>query len=169
MVASITRIQIQICEPIVYTKCGSLDLSQPYTHTPGVSQTTPLFAFLKLLRPQGGKSRLEAAEIRLLRVVSEHRLIDHRHNEGITEELQTVDVNLRVKGYQTQGLQQPRCVGRNRFPKLLSAHNPRDPCRPKDANIKHGENSFALNKYNLKTRTSNRPVEEPKPCSCCCC
>jgi hypothetical protein len=42
--------------------------------------------------------------------VSGQRLIVYRHNEDTTEELQIVDADLRVKGYQTKGLQQPESM-----------------------------------------------------------
>jgi hypothetical protein len=49
---------------------------------------------------QKTKSRLEAAEMRFLRSVAGYRLIDHRRNEDIREELQIKDINPRIKDYQ---------------------------------------------------------------------
>jgi hypothetical protein len=39
------------------------------------------------------KRRMEAAEMRFLRSVAGYRLIDHRRNEDIREELQLIDIN----------------------------------------------------------------------------
>jgi hypothetical protein len=43
------------------------------------------------------KSRLEAEEMRFLRSVAGYRLIDHRRNEDIREEIQIIDINSRIK------------------------------------------------------------------------
>jgi hypothetical protein len=43
--------------------------------------------------PKDKKSRLEAAEMRFLRSVAGSRLIDHRRNEDVREELQIIDIN----------------------------------------------------------------------------
>jgi hypothetical protein len=46
------------------------------------------------------KSRLEAAEMRFLRLLGGYRLIDQRRNEDVREELQIIDINSRIKDYQ---------------------------------------------------------------------
>jgi hypothetical protein len=50
-------------------------------------------------------SRLEAAEMRSLRSVAGYRLIDHRRNEDIREELKIIDTNSSNKGCQIKWLQ----------------------------------------------------------------
>jgi hypothetical protein len=65
------------------------------------------------------KSRLEAAEMRFLRSVAGYRLIDHRRNEDIREELQIIDINSRIKDYQIKWLQHVERMEQNRIPKLL--------------------------------------------------
>jgi hypothetical protein len=39
------------------------------------------------------RHKFEALEMHFLRAMSLYRLIEHRHNEDIWEELQTVDIN----------------------------------------------------------------------------
>jgi hypothetical protein len=51
------------------------------------------------------RSTLEAAEIRFLRSVAGYRLIDHRRNEDIREEIQIININSRIKDYQIKWLQ----------------------------------------------------------------
>jgi hypothetical protein len=79
------------------------------------------------------KSRLEAAEMRFLRSVAGYRLIDHRRNEDIREELQIIDINSRIKDYQIKWLQHLERMEQNRIPKLLLYYKPkgiRDQGRP---------------------------------------
>jgi hypothetical protein len=81
------------------------------------------------------KSRLEAAEMRFLRSVAGYRLIDHKRNEVIREELQIIDINSRIKDYQIKWLQHLERMEQNRIPKLLLNYKPRGrrdqgrPCR----------------------------------------
>jgi hypothetical protein len=49
------------------------------------------------------KRRLEAAEFRFLRSVAGYRLIDHRRNEDIREELQIIDIKSRISDFQING------------------------------------------------------------------
>jgi hypothetical protein len=85
--------------------------------------------------PKDKKSRLEAAEIRFLRSVAGYRLIDHRRNEGIREELQIIDINSRISDCQIKWLQHLERMEQNRIPKLLLNYKPRGrrdqrrPCR----------------------------------------
>jgi hypothetical protein len=78
---------------------------------------------------------LEVAEMRFLRSVAGYRLIDHRRNEDIREELQIIDINSRIKDYQIKWLQHLKRMEQNRFPKLLLNYKPRGrsdqgrPCR----------------------------------------
>jgi hypothetical protein len=60
-------------------------------------------------------SRLEAAEMRFLRSVAGNRLIDHRRNEGIREEIQIIDINSRIKDYQIKWLQHLERMEQNRI------------------------------------------------------
>jgi hypothetical protein len=71
------------------------------------------------------KSRLEAAEMRFLRSVAGYRLIDHRRNEDVREELQIVDINSRIKDYEIKWLQHLERMEQNRIPKLLLNYKPR--------------------------------------------
>jgi hypothetical protein len=81
------------------------------------------------------KSRLEAAEMRFLRSVAGYRLIYHRRNEDIREELQIIDTNSRTKDYQIKWLQHLERMEQNRISKLLLNYKPRGrrdqerPCR----------------------------------------
>jgi hypothetical protein len=54
--------------------------------------------------------------MRLLRSVAGYRLIDHRRNEDIREEIQIIDVNSRIKDYQTKWLQHLERMEQNRIP-----------------------------------------------------
>jgi hypothetical protein len=71
------------------------------------------------------KSRLEVSEMRFLRSVAGYRLIGHRRNEGIREELQIIDINLRIENYQIKWLQHLERMEQNRIPKLLLNYKPR--------------------------------------------
>jgi hypothetical protein len=62
-----------------------------------------MLSILTLTKRQ--KSRLEAAEMFFLRSVAGYRLIDHRRNEDIREEIQIIDINSRIKDYQIKWLQ----------------------------------------------------------------
>jgi hypothetical protein len=70
-------------------------------------------------------SRLEAAEMCFLRSVACYRLIVHRRDEDIREELQIIDINSRIKGYQITWLQHLERMDQNRIPKLLLNYKPR--------------------------------------------
>jgi hypothetical protein len=63
------------------------------------------------------KSRLEAAEMRFLRSAAGYRLIDHRRNEDLREEIQIVDINSRINDYQIKWLQHLERMEQNRIPK----------------------------------------------------
>jgi hypothetical protein len=84
---------------------------------------------------QKTKSRLEASEMRFLRSVAGYRLIDHRRNEDIREEIQIIDINSRIKDYQIKWLQHLERMEQNIIPKLLQNYKPRGrrdqgrPCR----------------------------------------
>jgi hypothetical protein len=73
--------------------------------------------------------------MRFIRSVAGYRLIDHKRNEDIREELQIIDVNSRIKDYQIKWLQHLERMEQNRIPKLLLNYNPRGrrdqgrPCR----------------------------------------
>jgi hypothetical protein len=71
------------------------------------------------------KSRLEAEEMRFLISVIGYRLIDHRRNEDISEELQIIDINSRIKDYQIKWLQHLERMEQNRIPELLFNYKPR--------------------------------------------
>jgi hypothetical protein len=79
--------------------------------------------------------RLEAAEMRFLRSMAGYRLIDHRRNEDIREELQIIDKNSRIEDYQIKWLQHLERMEQNRSPKSLLNYKPRGrrdqgrPCR----------------------------------------
>jgi hypothetical protein len=81
------------------------------------------------------KRKLEAAEIRFLRSVAGYRLIDHRRNEDIREELQIIDINSGIKDYQIKWFQHFERMEQNRITKLLLNYKPRGrrdqgrPCR----------------------------------------
>jgi hypothetical protein len=81
------------------------------------------------------KRTLEAAEICFVRSVAGYRLIDHRRNEDIREELQIIDINSRIKDCQIKWLQHLERMEQNRIPKLLLNYKPRGrrdqrrPCR----------------------------------------
>jgi hypothetical protein len=67
--------------------------------------------------------------------VAGYRLIDHRPNEAIREELQIIDTNSRIKDYQIKWLQHLERMKQNRIRKLLLNYKPRGrrdrgrPCR----------------------------------------
>jgi hypothetical protein len=67
--------------------------------------------------------------------VSGYRLIAHRRNEDITEALQIIYINSRIKDYQIKWRQHLERMGQNRIPKLLLNYKPRGrrnqgrPCR----------------------------------------
>jgi hypothetical protein len=46
------------------------------------------------------KGRLEAADMHFLRSVAGYRLIYHRGNEDIREDLHIIEINTRIKDYQ---------------------------------------------------------------------
>jgi hypothetical protein len=81
------------------------------------------------------KSRPEAAEMHFLRSVAGYRLIDHRRNKDIREELQIMDINSRIKDYQIKWLQHLERMEQNRISILLLNYKPRGrrderrPCR----------------------------------------
>jgi hypothetical protein len=62
------------------------------------------------------KSRLEEAEIRFLRSVAGYRLIDHRRNEDIREELQIIDINSRISDCQIKWFQHLERMEQTEFP-----------------------------------------------------
>jgi hypothetical protein len=62
---------------------------------------------------------VEAAEMRFLRSVAGNRLIDHRRNVDIKEEIQIIDTNSRIKNYQIKWLQQLERMEQNRISRLL--------------------------------------------------
>jgi hypothetical protein len=70
------------------------------------------------------KSRLEAAEMRFLRSAAGYRLIDHRRNEELREEIQIIDINSRIKDYQIKWLQHLERMEQNRISKLLLNYKP---------------------------------------------
>jgi hypothetical protein len=76
---------------------------------------------------QKTKSRLEVAATRFLRSVEGYRLIGHRHNEDIREELQIIHINSIIEGFQIKWLQHLERMEQNRIPKLLVNYKPR--CR----------------------------------------
>jgi hypothetical protein len=57
--------------------------------------------------------------------VAGYRLIDHRRNKDIREELQIIDINSRIKDYQIQWLKHLERMEQNRIPKLLLNYKPR--------------------------------------------
>jgi hypothetical protein len=57
--------------------------------------------------------------------VAGYRLIDHRRNEDVKEELQITDINSRIKDYQIKWLQHSERMEQNRIPKLLLNYKPR--------------------------------------------
>jgi hypothetical protein len=67
--------------------------------------------------------------------VAGYRLIGHRRNEDIREELQIIDINSRIKDYQIKWLQHLERMEQNRIHKLLLNYKPRGrrdqrrPCR----------------------------------------
>jgi hypothetical protein len=67
--------------------------------------------------------------------VAGYRLIDHRRNEDIREEIQIIDINSRIEDYQMKWLQHLGRMEQNRIPKLLLNYKPRGrrvqgrPCR----------------------------------------
>jgi hypothetical protein len=63
------------------------------------------------------------------------RVIDHRRNEGIREEILIIDINSRIKDYQIKWLQHLERMEQNRILKLPLNYKPRGrsdqgrPCR----------------------------------------
>jgi hypothetical protein len=63
---------------------------------------------------------MDGAEIQFSRAVSGYRLVVHRRNEDIKEDLRNLDIIRELKS-----IKYPGRLEQNGFPKLLSDYNPR--------------------------------------------
>jgi hypothetical protein len=82
----ITRFQ-QVCGAIKRTLAGKVRKETLLRFYKIMAMPTLLYGSECWTLTKRQKSRLEAAEMRFLRSVAGYRLIDHRRNEGIREEL----------------------------------------------------------------------------------
>lgn len=85
------------------------------------------------------KGRLEAVQISFLRAMPEYWMTKHRCNENMWQELQTSDINSRIKNYQTKQLQHLGRMSSLDFLNCAQTTNPETQKTIKDAHIKARE------------------------------
>jgi hypothetical protein len=90
------------------------------------------------------KYRFEAAGMRFLRATSLYCLIEHTHNEDIWEELQTADINSRIRDYQIKCLQHLEEWSKIYFPNNSQTTNS-EAEETNDTHVKYRDISFEFN------------------------